>query len=931
MNTPLRLRIIAMSLLGAPLAAAAIWISVNQYNTQIANAARISEAAVIASTLDQIFATVMKASNTSRTYIISNEANSLKSFRRAEAAIPPLMERLHEHTAGRREYDTAIAALETALQAKERHLEALLRLYENEGFAAVRPALIDDIGLRRLESLRASLTNVRNIEFDMAALNMEQLREGLLLQLAGILSLVFCAAIWTAMLSTTAIRSFLLPLSEIVEHVRRVTASGFVGRLPVYRRDEIGQLAAQVNVMTERLHRAHGEREQAQNALVAERQNLIDAVEALDEGFVAFDDRGLIVQCNQRYRDLYPSVTKIALPGVAYRTLLRVRAESGSEPEAIGRMDAWIAEKINDAHLGDSVECVLGDGRILRKTSHPTATGGRVKVYVDITHIKAAESKLRQLNTELDSRVRERTDDLKDANERLRWLNAEFATLINSAPLAIIALNARREITTWNPATIDLLALQANEAPRMLADLALPDDREEFARFLERVYLGETLTGEFRLQKHNGTAVIAGISASVLDVGSDGAHGAILIINDLTDARALQNQFHQSQKMEVVAELTAGLAHDFNNLLAIVISNLDMLQSRLPKKEKGELHELLAAALRAAMSGVALNRQLLTFSRREAPELRKLDLKAEMEAIAPLFHPTLGEMITCQIEMSPDLWFVSADPSLMQAAILNLAVNARDAMPEQGTLTISGANVLLTGVETASGLVGNHVLITVSDTGEGMPHAVKERAFDPFFSTKGFGNGTGLGLSMVYGFVKQSQGDIVIESILGEGTDILIYLPQSVLPDAPEFAGQLDSEQRPGQGEIVLVVEDNDDLRIAVTRQISEMGYESIGANSAQAALAIVTSNATIDLMLTDIVMPGGMDGRALARETKMLRPELPVIFTSGYSAIGPDTHAALRADGDDRLLSKPIRSLRLAASIGQALGNGVHQVPPGR
>ena len=447
-----------------------------------------------------------------------------------------------------------------------------MRTYQVSGFDAVLELLIIDIG-QRLEAFRTQVSAVRSSEYRVATHFLGEFRDGLLLQLAVILLLVLCGGIWMSMLSATAIRGILMPVRGMIDHVNRIAVDDAVPDLPVLRRDEIGTLAVHINAMTQSVREANAARETARAALAAERQNLVDAVEALNEGFAAFDANELLIQSNQKYREIYPEISAIAVHGVSL------------------------------------------------------------------------------------------------------------------------------------------------------------------------------------------------------------------------------------------------------------------------------------------------------------------------------------------------------------TALLNLAVNARDAMPNGGTLTITAANETVS--DTRGGpesLSGDCVVITVADTGTGMPAEIVTRAFEPFFTTKSFGKGSGLGLRMVYGFVRQSGGSISIESLPGQGTSIHIYLPRAPLEaelgDETAEGGMIIT----GSGSTIPVVEDNEALRLAVVRQLRELGYEVVEADSARPALRILASDATVDLLLTDIVMPGGMDGRALAHAALKLRPTLPIIFTSGFPAGGGDIPVSGMQEIGVAVLAKPVRGAELAQHIRHAL-----------
>ena len=459
----------------------------------------------------------------------------------------------------------------------------------------------------------------------------------------------------------------------------------------------------------------------------------------------------------------------------------------------------------------------------------------------------------------------------------------------------------------------------------------------DFEALLSAVQTGAAIENvELLLQHRSGAPFTASCSAAALWDKKKSLQGVIIIFTDLTESRALQDQFQQSQKMEIVAELTAGLAHDFNNLLAIVISNLDMLVDKLPKQ--GEAAELTRAALRASLSGVSLNRQLLAFYKHQTLRPVNVDIGSVINGLTTLLHPTLGEHVDYKFHVPPGLWPVLVDPTLLESAILNLAVNARDAMQDGGLLTISARNQTLPATPAGgpTALTGECVVITVTDTGVGMTGDVVERVFEPFFTTKGFGKGSGLGLSMVYGFVHQSGGNVMIESVPGTGTQIHIQLPRAKRRAGQLPEAEIDGGAAAGAGQTVLVVEDNASLRLVVARQLQEMGYQTIQVESTRSAIRVLESDATVDVMLTDIVMPGGMDGRSLARAAIKLRADLPIILTSGF----PNETNAAGADGDNGgqgrddgdgagdawstagmpVLAKPVRRDALARRLQQVL-----------
>jgi len=395
--------------------------------------------------------------------------------------------------------------------------------------------------------------------------------------------------------------------------------------------------------------------------------------------------------------------------------------------------------------------------------------------------------------------------------------------------------------------------------------------------------------------------------------------GTVVAVTDLTEHNALEHRLQVSQRMEAIGQLTGGLAHDFNNLLGVILGNLDILQEgQAPGSEEWQLTD---AAIHAGVRGAELTRQLLAFARQQPLAPRLIDINGLLENTAKLLRRTLGEQIRLEVRAQDTLWPACLDASQLESAILNLAVNARDAMPAGGRLTLEARNVTLDAGAadlTQDALPGDYIAFAISDTGTGMTQEVIEHVFEPFFSTKG-NAGTGLGLSMVQGFVKQSGGHTKIYSEVGRGTTIRMYLPR-----APE--GEVAVEFRPvaphiaNNSEVILVVEDNKGLRDVALHQLQSLGYRTLPAADADQALELIRGGTQIDLMFTDVVMPGGMDGRDLATAARRLRPNLKVLFTSGFTAAAAS--AAMRDEFGRNLLSKPYRKDELGRRVRAAIDN---------
>jgi two-component system, NtrC family, sensor kinase len=383
-----------------------------------------------------------------------------------------------------------------------------------------------------------------------------------------------------------------------------------------------------------------------------------------------------------------------------------------------------------------------------------------------------------------------------------------------------------------------------------------------------------------------------------------------------------EESLRQALKMEAIGQLTGGVAHDFNNLLTIILGNLEMAKRQLIAWTDGE-HTKLGRRIDNAMQGATraatLTKRLLAFSRQQTLNPAIIDINRLLSGLADFLQRAIGEHISLEIVGSAGVWPVEADQTELEAAVLNLTVNARDAMPEGGNLTIEASNSYLDEAycrQNTDARPGQYVQITATDTGAGMTSQTLGRAFEPFFTTKQVGQGTGLGLSQVYGFVKQSGGHVKIYSEVGEGTSVKIYLPRH-LGSSAASADATPAPDRSQRGETILVAEDDNDVRAYVVETLEGLGYDVIGTAGAEAALKVLAQNARIKLLLTDVVMPG-KDGRKLAREALEGQPDLKVLFMTGYS------HNAIvhqgRLDPGVALIQKPLTSDQLAAMVRKVL-----------
>ncbi len=380
--------------------------------------------------------------------------------------------------------------------------------------------------------------------------------------------------------------------------------------------------------------------------------------------------------------------------------------------------------------------------------------------------------------------------------------------------------------------------------------------------------------------------------------------------------RSNEEALRQSQKMEAVGQLTGGIAHDFTNMLTGIIGSLELLRRRLARGRLDDLDSLIDLGVTSANRAAGLTHRLLAFSRRQSLDSKPVEINHLVTSMGELLQRSLNESIVLDMQLSGQLWTAEADPNQLESALLNLALNARDAMPDGGRLVVETRNRHLDNVFTAAyGTLtpGDYVELSVSDTGCGMPENVISRAFDPFFTTKPIGQGTGLGLSMIYGFARQSHGHVILHSEVGKGTTVSLFLPRfvgEVTADVP-----LDSTLPPfaNAGETVLIVEDDPAVRVLVSQVLSELGYAFVEAADADSALPIIESSQRIDLLISDVGLPG-MNGRQLAEIGRQIRPDLKVLFITGYAE-----HAAVRGgflDPGMQLITKPFTFDLLTAKV---------------
>ncbi len=489
--------------------------------------------------------------------------------------------------------------------------------------------------------------------------------------------------------------------------------------------------------------------------------------------------------------------------------------------------------------------------------------------------------------------------------------------VVDSSNQAVIALSPRGEVLLWNKTAERMFGYSSDEVLGKPYPLVPPDAESEQRALFTRVMAGEVLRDlTFRRRHKDGSERDIHGSAAPFYDASGKLRGIACALEDVTEKLVTEQMLRQAQKMEAVGQLTGGVAHDFNNILMVIMANVEMLQEdeSLPPAHRDMLDSIATSGQRAA----EMTRRLLAFSRKQRLEPQPTNLNDLVAGIDKLLRRSLGEQIEIEAILSDDLWTTSIDRSQLEAAVINLCVNARDAMPDGGRLLIETANTELDH-EYAShnpGVVpGQYVELAVSDTGAGIPPELLSKVLEPFFTTKGVGKGTGLGLSMVYGFIKQSNGHIKIYSEVGHGTTIRMYLPRSDAPAEGEAVNT--APALPRGSERILLVEDDQQVLGAVSAQLRSLGYAVTETGGGQDALDRLEQGESFDLILTDLVMPG-IDGPQLAKIVAERWSRMKVVFISGYSEHAAIRHSRIAANA--RIVSKPFRKIDLARQIREAL-----------
>jgi PAS domain S-box-containing protein len=529
---------------------------------------------------------------------------------------------------------------------------------------------------------------------------------------------------------------------------------------------------------------------------------------------------------------------------------------------------------------------------------------------------RTAQGELKKLNETLEDRVAERT-------AALRRSELQFQELVTGVvDYAIYMLDVDGYIVSWNTGAERIKGYSKTEAiGKNFAMFYTEEDRVKGTpkRALTIAgTLGKYEAEAWRVRK-SGERFWASVVIDAVYDDQGKVIGFAKVTRDLTERRGIEEQLRHAQKMEAIGQLTGGVAHDFNNLLTVIVGNLETIW-RLAPADDGKLRRAIDQTTRGAQRAVTLTQQLLAFSRRQPLNPKPTDVNRLVGGMSDLVRRTIGESIAVETVLAGGLWRVEIDAHQLESALLNLAVNARDAMPNGGKLTIETANSYFDeayATHFPELKPGEYVVICVTDTGTGMSPDTLVRAFEPFFTTKPIGQGTGLGLSQVYGFVKQSGGHVKLYSEVGEGTTVKLYLPRLLAPLQDEQEARAPILMSGGPHEVVLVVEDDDDVRMFTTESLRDVGFTVLETSDAPSALRMLEHHPEVQLLFTDVGLPG-INGAQLVAEVKLRRPDVKVLFTTGY-ARNAIVHQG-RLDPGVELITKPFTRSQLASRIRDVL-----------
>jgi PAS domain S-box-containing protein len=822
--------------------------------------------------LGDLLSTMREAESGLRGYMLTGNQNSMVTYRLALAAVPHSLATLDAALADPAD-QASLAQIHQITGTKLQQLAQAMALFQSGGKAASVALVNTDLNLQTMQNLRSLIGTMQAAQSRrFATIRQQQMISDWFLQGATAL-----AVLGTALLAAFAIRES-----------RRQT-------------DQLREAEARLTLANDALER----KVEARTRTLRESESQFRSLAESMPGFVFMTDA--------TGANTYVNPGFCAFTGRGAADLLAYGWAEIIHPDDQGRVLAYWRTCIAHRTPGEvEYRFRRHDGvfrwflvRAQTLVDETAAVTGWIGTCTDIDARRQAEAALAEYSNTLEQRVAERAREL----DRIFRLSADILTVTDEAG----------RFLNISPAWELITGIPVQEAiGKPLLDFVHPDDLETVRAGGARLNSGVPVSGvETRNRRADGGW--AWISWRATPRTEDGL--AYSVGRDITVERARDEQLRQSQKMELVGQLTGGVAHDFNNLLTIIMGSLELLERSLPNADPKTTRRI-AAAMEGARRAAALTHRLLAFSRRQPLAPQTIDANRLLAGMSDMLHRTLGETIAIDIDAAAALWPAVADTNQLENAILNLAVNARDAMPEGGRLTITTRNSFLEGADAdgrGDAPPGAYVEIAVTDTGAGMAPEIREKVFEPFFTTKPPGQGTGLGLAQVYGFIKQSGGHATVQSAPGQGTTVKLYLPRqtsgvvaAACPPAPEPASLN------GNGETILLVEDEEGVRSFAAEILRDFGYRVLAGENAERALALFEANPEIDLLFTDVVLTGAMNGRALANEILRRRPRTIVLFTTGYTRDAIIHHG--RLDEGINFIGKPFAAADLGLTIRRLL-----------